>query len=281
MKVRLFALLALGLVLGAPPAPAGSCGPIDGVEQVLHAPGVFIGDLHGSTEPPTFLGALACHVAKPGRPLVVALEYDARDQAVLDQFLSESDEARAVEVLTATTFWTDNRDGRASGAMRDALLAMRRLARDGAQMKLIAYDLGGESSADRDKKSADLIRRRREGEDAATYWIVFGGNVHARKTKGLPFTNAPPGSEDHEPLGYLIRDWGLIHLDAGYRGGTTWACTGPAPDDCGSIDLGPACAADCPKHPSIRLEATNPAFDGVYEVGSLTISVPVNRQGKN
>jgi hypothetical protein len=282
MKIQLLALLASGLLQGtAPPGRSITCNRIDGVEQVLGAPGVFIGDLHGSVESPAVLAALACHAVKSGRPLVVAMEYDAKDQSVLDQFLLTADETRAVEALTATPHWTQNRDGRASAAMRDALLEMRRLARAGNSVKLVAYDLWGETSADRDKRSAELIRRIRGDKERAAYWIVFGGNVHARKAKGLPFHNAPSGSEDHEPLGYLIRDWGLIHLDAHYGGGAAWGCTGPSPDDCKAIDLGPRCTAECPAHPTIRLQSNNPAYDGVYDVGRLTVSGPLRRQGKN
>ena len=282
MKIQLLALLALGVLQGAPPADRTiTCGPIDGVEQVLGTPGVFIGDLHGSVESPAFLSALACHAVKSGRPLVVAMEYDAKDQAVLDQFLLTADETKAVGILTATPHWTENRDGRASAAMRDALLEMRRLNGAGAQVKLVAYDFWGATSAERDKRSSDLIRRMREEIKSAAYWIVFGGNVHARKTKGLPFSNAPRGSDDYEPIGYRIRDWGLIHLDVDYRGGAGWGCTGPSPDNCTSIDYGPGCTADCPAHPIIRLQTTNPAYDGVYDVGRLTVSGPLRWQGKN
>jgi hypothetical protein len=280
MTIQLLALLALGLLQGAPPAERTiTCGPIDGVGKVLGTPGVFIGDIHGSVESPAFLGALACHAMKSGRPLVVAMEYDAKDQSVLDQFLLTADETKAAGILTATPHWTENRDGRASAAMRGALLEIRRLARTGGEVKLVAYDFWGATSAERDKRSADLIRRVREKESAA-YWIVFGGNVHARKTKGLPFLNAPSGSDDHEPLGYLIRDWGLVHLDADYRGGSTWGCTGPSPDHCTTLDLGPGCTADCPSHPIIRLQSTNPAFDGVYDVGRLSVSRPLHWKRK-
>ncbi len=48
--------------------------------------------MHGSVESPAFLIALACHSVKAGRPLVVAMEYDANDQAVIEQFLATPDE---------------------------------------------------------------------------------------------------------------------------------------------------------------------------------------------
>jgi hypothetical protein len=282
VKIQLLALLVLGLLGCKQPSfdRALTCSPIDGVEQVLGSPGVFIGDMHGSVESPAFLSALACHAVKSGRPLVVAMEYDANDQSVLDQFLRTVDETTAINILTATTHWTKNTDGRASAAMRDALLEIRRIGRAGGRVQLVAYDLWDSTLAQRDKRSADLIRRKRSEDNGAVYWIVFGGNVHARKTKGLPFLNAPSGSDEHESLGYLIRDWGLLHLDAAYRGGALWACRGPTPDDCKTIDLGPGCATDCPAHPTIRLQVTNPAYDGVYDVGKLTVSGPLRWQGK-
>ena len=277
MKITLVAVLCLGLLLCTQPTTArdATCGPVDGVDQVLGSPGVFIGDMHGSVESPAFLIALACHSVKAGRPLVVAMEYDANDQAVIERFLATPDERSAVDALTATPHWTRNHDGRASAAMRDALLEIRRLARAGNQVKLVAYDFGGATPAERDRKSAELIRQIRSIGNSKAFWIVFGGNVHARKTKGLPFLNAPAGAADHEPLGYLIRDWGLIHLNAAYRGGNIWTCSGPSPKDCGPRILGPGCTADCPAHPIIRLQRTDPAYDGVYDVGKLTVSGPL------
>lgn len=277
MKLPLVALLGLGFLQCTQPRTI-TCSQINGVEQVLGTAGVFIGDMHGTVESPAFLGALACHAVKSGRPLVVAMEYDARDQSVIEQFLLTADEKKAVGLLTATPHWTGNRDGRASAAMREALLELRRLARAGNQVRLIAYDLGGTTSADRDRRSADLIGRIHSDDNGAAYWIVFGGNVHARKTRGLPFRNAPSGSEEHEPLGHLIRDWGLIHLDAAYRGGSGWGCPGPGPDNCTMINFGPACTADCPAHPTIHLRHTDPAYDGVYDVGKLTGSQPLRLQ---
>jgi hypothetical protein len=275
IKITLPLLVALGLLrttLAASGTPA--CDPIDGVEQVLGRPGVFMGEMHGSVESPAFLSALACHAVKSGRSLVVAMEYDANDQAVLDQFLVSPDERKALDTLTATRHWTENSDGRASGAVRDALLKIRGLAMSGARVRLIAYDFWGTTPLERDRRSADLLQRIRDEKSSTAYWIVFGGNVHARKSKGLPFGNAPPGSDDFEPLGYLIRDWGLVHLDAGYRGGEAWGCTGSTPD-CRVLALGPACTTDCPAHPTIRLQTTDPAFDGVYDVGKLSVSRPL------
>lgn len=255
-----------------PDARKLACAPIEGVEQVLTAPGVFIGDMHGTHESPAFLRDLSCHVMQSGRPLVVAMEYDANDQAVLDDFLRTADTQAAARLLTSTVHWTGNIDGRASSAMRDALLAIHGYAREGGKVELVAYDVRVLTVEERDRTSAELIRRKREQDGSAAYWIVFGGNVHARKIRGLP----SPGYEDLEPLGYLIRDWGLIHLDAAYQGGAGWACMGPSPEDCSVLDLAsPSCTTECPPHAVIRLHRSHSAYDGVYDVGKLTASRPL------
>jgi hypothetical protein len=257
-----------------------ACEPIEGVEQVLSAPGVFIGDIHGSQESPAFLRDLSCHAMQSGRPLVVAMEYDAADQAVLDDFLRSANEQAASRMLVGTPHWAQNIDGRASPAMRDALLAIRRHARAGGEVELLACDLrGAANSQQRDTASAQYILRKREKDGAAAYWIVFGGNVHARKTRGLTMPGAPAGYADHEPLGYQIRNWNLIHLNAYYRGGASWGCVGPDPSNCQVRPLsGTACTTDCPAHTAIRLRRSDPAYDGVYDVGKLTASPPLYRR---
>ena len=275
-------LLIAGMVLTllqygpAMAASAVTCSSIGGVEQVLKAPGVFIGDIHGSAQSPAFLRDLACHAMGTGRPVVIALEYDGRDQPVLDQFLQSADERQAEQELTATAHWRGNQDGRASESMRDALLSIRRYARLSARVELVAYDGETPVMGERDKASAGFLRAKRDRDGPAPFWIVFGGNVHARKTKGLNVVGAPAGYENYEPLGYLIRDWGLIHLNARYQGGAAWGCTGPML--CQVRSLGPACTTDCPANPAIRLGREDVAYDGVYEVGSLTPSPPLYRK---
>lgn len=275
MKALLLACMMLIVSCGRVPEPAAlACPVVGGIDQVLSGPGVFVGDMHGSNQSPAFLGALACHAMKSGRPVVVAMEYDAQDQPVLDRFLNMADPDRAVELLISTRHWTGNADGRASTAMAHSLRALHGYRRAGGQLKLVAYDFWGADGQQRDQTSADFLQQLRiDMADAGAYWILFGGNVHARKTMGLPFRNAPPGSEDHKPLGYLLRDWGLIHLNASYRGGEGWGCIDGI---CSVHDLGPPCPAGCTLHPIIRLHDGDPAYDGVYDVGMLSVSRPLH-----
>jgi hypothetical protein len=282
MRFRLLALCALALISCSSPPDASNlaCNTIEGVEQVLTAPGVFIGDMHGTQESPAFLRDLSCHVMKSGKSLLVAMEYAASDQTVLDTFLQTTDEQQASRLLTSTGHWTRNIDGRASPAMRDALLAIRRYAHAGGMVRLLAYDLKPAPGQERDKASAEHLSRERAKGGNGVYWIVFGGNVHARKIKGPPMA----GYENHGTLGYQIRDWNLIHLNVNYRGGSGWGCVGPDPKkDCSVIQFGPSCTTDCPAHPVIRLERGRPddAYDGSYDVGKLTASAPLHLESSH
>jgi hypothetical protein len=284
MRTSFLVLCALALMsCSHTPDPRHlACNPVGGVEQVLQAPGVFIGDMHGTEESPAFLMDLSCHVMKSGRPLAIAMEYHADDQSILDEFLKTSDEQVASRVLTSTVHWTKNIDGRASPAMRDALLAIWRYGHSGGKVRLLAYDLNVSTWQERDTASAKYISREKAKSTTDTFWIVFGGNVHARKTKGLRFAGAPPDSENHEPLGFQIRDWKLVHLNVYYRGGTGWGCVGgPDAANCSVMEFGPACTTDCPPHAVIRLGRqgqSDDAYDGVYDVGRLTASPPLFRK---
>lgn len=274
--VSLLCVLALVSCSRQPDPHELACNPVEGVEQVLGSPGVFIGDFHGTAESPAFLRDLSCHVMKSGRPLVVAMEYDARDQAVLDSFLLETDDKAAGQLLTSTEYWRKGRDGRTSVAMRDALLAIRQYAHvAGSRVELVAYDLRVDTWQERDPASARHISAKRMRDGTYAFWIVFGGNAHARKVKGMQVA----GYEDYEPLGFLIRDWNLVHLDAEHRGGSSWGCVGGSDNvNCSVMQLGEPCATDCPKTTVIRLGSRmwrGDAYDGTYDVGKLTASPPL------
>jgi hypothetical protein len=77
-----------------------------------------------------------------------------------------------------------------------------------------------------------------------------------------------------QPL--LLHNYSCLGTYPSQRGLSRWAgwgCTGPSPDNCTTMDLGPGCAADCRAHLIIRLQLTNQAYDGVYDVGTMTVSI--------
>lgn len=270
--------LALLLVLVTPVALAAArCQSIAGFDQVLHARGVLVGDLHGTAEAPAFVRAVVCNLLRARRPVLLALEYPSREQPFIDQFLhAHGNEAK--RALLASPFWSRPRqDGRSSRAMLDLLDWVRRQIDGGAPVRVIAFDAsspltqaGTAQTFDaRDAAMADVLRRQLATLAAGELPVIFTGNVHARRTQGLPFINAPPGAEQAQPLGYRLKDQGLLHLNIAYRGGTAWTCY--APDVCGAISLG---APGPAVHAFALRPSADPAYDAQYFVGRLTASPP-------
>jgi hypothetical protein len=129
----------------------------------------------------------------------------------------------------------------------------------------------------RDEAMALRLRLRRElahiGADEIA--VIFTGNVHARKTKGLQASNAPPGMENAAPLGYRLRDLGFLHMNMHYRGGSAWTCVSQS--DCGVRVLGAAGAA---VGSYLIVPSVDPAYDLQYLVGPVTASPPAARISK-
>ena len=273
-----FLLSVLLCLVAAPCSASGyiapTCTPISGLSRVLHAPGVFVGDMHGTVQSPAFVKALICHVLKSGRAVMLALEYPSDQQHFLHSFLHShsTDPARA---LLASPFWRrPTQDGRTSRAMLQLLNWIRGRIAEGAAVRVVAFGwepprgvTGTARFNARDGRMASQLRAELAGLTPGAFPIIFTGNVHARKTKGLPFINAPPDAANAKPLGYRLRDLPYLHLNIIHDGGSIWACYGT----CGLHQFGtpgPAVSAF-----SIR-PSSDPAYDFDYFVGPISASPP-------
>jgi hypothetical protein len=222
------------------------------------------------------MGALVCNFWHSGRAVVLGLEYPIGEQHFLEDFLrTGSDQPQPT--LLSTPFWTRPvQDGRTSRAMLDLLLSVREQIRHGARVRVVAFDsMPAHSLSDtaafnaRDEAMAERLRQELSNIEADEIPLIFTGNVHARKIKGLAALNAPPGMENAEPLGYRLKDLGYLHMNIDYRGGSAWVC--PSSSSCGVREVGrsgPAVSSF-----SI-LPAPDPAYDLRYFVGTLTASPP-------
>ena len=273
--IRRTFLLSILLCLFAAPIcasahSAASCTPISGLSRVLRVPGVFVGDMHGTAQSPSFVKALICHVLKSGRAVVLALEYPRNQQHFLHSRSADPDQA-----LLASPFWSrPTQDGRTSRAMLQLLNWIRGEIAEGAQVRVVAFGwepprtLTGTARFNaRDGRMAANLRQELAIATPGDFPIIFTGNVHARKTKGLPFINAPPGAADAKPLGYRLRALPYLHLNIIHDGGSIWACYGT----CGLHQFGkpgPAVHAF-----SIR-PSSDPAYDLDYFVGPISASPP-------
>lgn len=273
------ALLCLfAAVIPAAARATTACDEIIGFNRVSRAPGIFVSDMHGTAEAPTFLRALVCNLVRSGRAVVVALEYPSAEQHFIEEFLHARTPSPQLALLSSP-FWTrPTQDGRTSRAMLSFLEWIRQEIADGARVRVVAVDSrpptsnqpGGAASFDaRDRAMAQQLRH--EVANAATdeMPVIFTGNVHARKTKGLHALNAPPGMENAQPLGYQLRDLRFLHMNIAYHGGSAWTCFSPS--ECGIRNVGKSGPA-VTSYSIVR--SADPAYDLQYFVGSLTASPP-------
>jgi hypothetical protein len=276
MRQMLVRLLTCALFLAARAAIAGpGCEAISGFDQYLSGVrGVIVADMHGTVEAPAFVGALVCNLAHSGHAVVLGLEYPSAEQHFIEEYLhTRADNPQ--RALLSSPFWIRSmQDGRTSRGMLDLLYSVRQQIRGGAQIRVVAFDsppaaaLSGTSAFNaRDEAMADCLRHELSNLGADEIPVIFTGNVHARKTKGLQALNAPPGMENAEPLGYRLRDLGFLYMNIDYRGGSAWTCAAR----CGVLEVGePGTGVS-----SFSIApSASPAYDVQYSVGALTASPP-------
>lgn len=254
-----------------------SCEPIVGLEPVAHGAGVFVADMRGTVEAPAFAKSLVCYLLRSGRAVVLALEYPSDEQHYIDEFL-QAHSGKPQLALLASPFWSRRtQDGRTSRAMLDLLDWVRQQAASGARVRVVAFDslptseLSGATAFDaRDAAMAAHLREELARLAPDEFPVIFTGNVHARKTKGLQALNAPPGMENAEPLGYRLRDQDFPHLNISYQGGFAWTCIAASPCRVQSLgEPGPAVTSF-----SIR-RSEDPGYDLEYFVGSSPLRFPL------
>lgn len=284
MRVPLHHLLLATALLGgcktaqtaAPSDPSATamkadCGPaIPGMEALLK-PAAFIvlGEMHGTKEAPAFTTDLSCHAAAAGQPVRVELEIPVAEQPAIDAFLASEDGATGP--LTEGAFWSQQmRDGRSSEAMVQALVRLRELKRAGLPVTVRVFDVGAVGGKDRDASMAERLLQDRAQAPGETF-IVLTGNLHARRDKGAPWDPNLRFMANH----LLASEPGLVTLDMAYLGGSLWACMGMTEADC-KIHPAKARYAEHAASPRIVLtkDEPEPAYDGVYGVGTLTASPP-------
>jgi len=277
-KVVPLALVLLGCA-GLSTIAASAANPCDTVEapaQLFDRAGMMIGELHGTREAPAFVGRVACQAAARSA-VTIALEYPRQQQAALDAFMREQDAAQARAQLLRSTFWKNHdSDGRASLGLLTLLQSVRGWKRQGLPLNVVAFDIAAEApAAARETRNAEFL-----GELLADakrgFLIVLAGHIHARKVTGLPW------DDSFEPLGYLLRDRNLLHLNMAWDGGSAWFCKSDDPEDEKAV---PVCGAHALKEKppaastlfSIVLGQQSPEYDGVFYVGTTTASPPASQ----
>lgn len=251
--------------------PPLRCADIEGLAgAALDGPGFMVGDMHGTEQAPAFLEALVCHVLAKGHGVLLGVEMPVSEQRALDAFLGNAaPDARAR--FLASPFWHRAlQDGRSSVAMLRMLTRMQTWIQAGEPIRVAAFDpsvVEGRDANARDAGMSASLRPAAAGLRPNEKLVVFVGNAHARKVEGSPFKDVPLERVATKPLGYLVRDLGLLHLDVAGDGGSAWVCM----ETCGATTLRP------PGPPSTAFRiapSRRDAFDGEYHVGPFSASPP-------
>ena len=277
---------------------ASSCPDVPGAIDLLASRRLIVlGELHGTEQSPSFVGALACRTAGEGWPVAVALELPQQDNPALQTYLGSQGTASDREVYISTSTWKrDWEDGRSTAAMFALVEQLRALKAAGAALEVQGIDDRRYLGNDREAAMAGFVETmRRRLLDRPM--VVLVGNLHAQTRPGQV-------SDDYLPLGARLDRFGLkpVALVMAYDGGTTWGCTLEAGFGCGvhpvrgwppkgastytetaterasKGGMGAAgdAAPDAPRFPrSIRLwPHRSEGFDGQYYLGPITASLP-------
>lgn len=270
-RAWLFALLLGGF--HAAQAAELACKPIEGLDPLLKPGAVlFLGEMHGTAESPGFTAEAACAAVKAGRPVTVALELPVTDADRLAAFLASDGTEKDRTAFLESPFWqAAYQDGRASRSRLDLLDRLRTLRRAGHPVKVTFFDVN-EYNADRDRRMAENLKAAVEAAPGDVF-LVLVGNIHSRLKKGAPW------NAEYEPMGlFLTRmkpELKVTALDMAYAPGSAWFCEGAEPSSCKVQTLNGRGDEKARGRVELFPARDERGYDGVYQVGPLTASLPV------
>lgn len=221
------ALLLLVASMSAPPAFAVT-GVDSAAQAVIRDAGdnrlVMVGELHGTSEVPALVAALARHYVHSG-PVLVALEVHATEHPRLRAYLASDGGDEARSALRAGTFWNvslERNDGRRTHAMLDLVEAARRLRGEGHSIAVVPFDPArpGQAHPARDRGMATILRAGFEVLPDGGRMLVLTGNRHAMRA--VAATLAAHGLDS--AAGYLL-DLPLHSVNVSGVEWTFQACT--------------------------------------------------------
>ena len=266
-------LIASSLLLLAPTPPSDVCAPIPGWEQVLadeQLRWIVIGEVHGSNEVPAIFADAVCLTAR-SRPVVVALEQPASDQAAINEFVASDGGQEAARAFLKARMWNGpNKDGRSSEAYFHLFETLRQMRSAGRISSVVAFQPSSFTSrpspAEYEKAMADVLERAAQSGETV---VVLVGNVHAMR-----------GDVPQQPP-YLAMAGNLpaeatATFNTRGEGGETWAChgtPGSRPDqiECGAHASGTATG----RKRGVELNSTpEDPYSGVLYLGTPTSASP-------
>ncbi|MCP4448482.1 MAG: hypothetical protein GY811_24535, partial [Myxococcales bacterium] len=245
----------------APAIAEVDCPPASKGAAVLMQKGsiTLFGEMHGTSEIPSFVGELACLASKTGR-VIVGLEMPSSMKGGLEAYLASDGSKEAQQELFKHRFWSYE-DGRSSHAMLALIDTLRELKQAGRAVQLFGFDgmflLGAEA---RDKGMAtNIIDTLRESDSTNAVALLLSGNMHAQ-------------TSTERWMGWHVRKAfpHLRSLNNAYSLGSAWVCTG---DGCGPMELH---GQDRGEKRLVELsdKPDEHGYDGIFYVGAVSASAP-------
>lgn len=232
------------------------------LKQTLPDGGVIVfGEYHGTVEAPRFFLDCIREFAAKKEKISVFVELPVTENSLLSNYGAGKIDERA---LVQSSQWKIE-DGRTSVAMLALLRGLRTDLAGGRVTSVAGIDQakGGDYTV-RDRDMADNFTTAYRGRG---YSMVLVGNLHARLTKGVSW------DPNLKPFGMYVRErvGQMVSLDLRYGAGTAWSCTPKCgPDSMGEHLVG----VTLPAVPSVEIQHTDEAFDGIWYVGQLNASPP-------
>lgn len=239
---------------------------------MMHRAGlVIIGEIHGTNEFSRLVWELASAALESG-PVRMAIEQDAGDQGELDRFMDSDGGQVATERLLSSHVWHAG-DGRGSRAVLDLIDRCRRLRAAGLPMDVRLVDMGlsdvgmePSSSTRRDQVIAERLAAECSSSAAV---VALLGSVHARLDAHLRSHTEP----SFRPAAAILRrQMPVLSLLGVHGGGTAWCIR--------MQDGKPLSGAhffrgrERGPEPFFELASSEPGYDGVAYVPSITASAP-------
>lgn len=200
---------------------SSSCIPVPGADQ-LWTPvtrWVIVGEMHGTNETPDAFANLVCLAAATGRPVTVAVEYPANDQAIIDGFLNSDGGAKARSILlTLTPFRPEMQDGRGSVAIFRLLDRLRLMKQAGQIKGVVASDADSTRPLEQTRDAAMAQTWKAIASPEKGIILALVGNVHAMR---LPMTFA---DQTLVTAGSLMPPDRTITVHIAGNGGQAWNC---------------------------------------------------------
>jgi hypothetical protein len=242
-------------------ASAMACTPVPGADRLWEPSTrwVIVGEIHGTVETPAAFTDLACLASETGRPVVVAIEYSADWQSVVDAWLlSDGGEAARAALMTLRIWRTDIPDGRGSVAFLDMLDRLRRMKQAGQIAGVVCADVSETGWGDETRDS--LMARAWQSIDAPEDGIILAlvGNAHAMR---LPWTLR---DRTIVTAASLMPPERAITVSVFGNGGTAWNCR---EGGCGPRPNGPPRAAATG---ITYLTAPDARWGAIFELGVPT-----------